>query len=156
MLAQDPAALNHEIWIAARPETVFPFFTDPAKLIQWKGLSATLVAEAGGVYRVDINGRDIVRGEYLEVTPFRRVVFTWGWEGDASPLPPGASTVEIDLIADGQGTLVRLRHNGLPEGVVRQQHSQGWDHYLARLLAIAEGRNPGPDPMAAADAPQAS
>lgn len=154
MLAQDPAALSHEIWIAARPETVFPFFTDPARLIQWKGLNATLVAQAGGVYRVDINGRDIVRGEYLEVTPFRRVVFTWGWEGDGSPLPPGASTVEVDLVADGQGTLVRLRHTGLPEGAVRQQHSQGWDHYLARLLSIAEGRDPGPDPLAAGDAPQ--
>lgn len=156
MLANDPTALEHEIWIAARPETVFPFFTDPAKLIRWKGLNATLVARAGGVYRVDINGRDIVRSEYLEVTPYRRVVFTWGWEGDNSPLPPGASTVEVDLIADGQGTRVRLRHNGLPDGALRQRHAQGWDHYLARLQVLAEGRDPGPDPLAEPDVPHAS
>ncbi len=156
MLAQDHAALEHEIWIAARPETVFPFFTDPVKLVEWKGVNATLVAKNGGVYRVNLNGRDIIRGEYLEVTPFRRVVFTWGWEGANSPLPPGASTVEVNLIADGKGTRVRLRHNGLPDGPVRQQHRQGWDHYLARLQAVAQGQDPGPDPLATPADPASS
>ncbi|MBI3455682.1 MAG: DUF4242 domain-containing protein [Candidatus Rokubacteria bacterium] len=31
-----------EVRIAARPETVFAFFTDPAKMTRWKGLRATL------------------------------------------------------------------------------------------------------------------
>ncbi len=156
MLAQDTGAIELDVWIAARPETVFPFFTDPAKLIQWKGLKATLVAQAGGTFRVDLNGRDIVRGEYVEVTPHRRVVFTWGWEGENSPLPPGSSRVEINLRADGKGTRVSLRHNGLPDGEMRHRHSQGWNHYVARLVAIAEGRDPGPDPFATPAAPHAN
>ena len=139
--------LEREIRIAARPETVFAFFTDPVKLIRWKGIKATLDPRPGGIYRVDINGRDVARGEYLEVTPYRRVVFTWGWEGEGSPLPPGASTVEISLIAEGEGTVVRLRHLGLPDAQ-RAAHAEGWDHFLPRLIASAEGRDPGPDPQA--------
>jgi len=140
-------ALEREIRIAARPETVFAFFTDPVKLIRWKGIKATLDPRPGGIYRVDLNGRDVARGEYLEITPYSRVVFTWGWEGEGSPLPPGASTVEISLIAEGEGTVVRLRHLGLPDNQ-RGAHAEGWDHFLPRLITSAEGRDPGPDPWA--------
>ena len=92
---------------------------------------------------------DIAKGEYVEVTPFSRVVFTWGWESEGNPVPPGSSTVEITLVPDGEGTLVRLRHSGLPTDHAREQHSQGWAHYLNRLTFAAEGRDPGPDPLAA-------
>jgi len=144
--------LEREIRIAARPETVFSFFTDPVKFIRWKGIKATLDPRPGGIYRVDINGRDVVRGEYLEITPYSRMVFTWGWEGEGSPLPPGASTVEISLIAEGEETVVRLRHLGLPDDVQYKVHAEGWDHFLPRLTIVAEGHDPGPDPRAASKA----
>jgi uncharacterized protein YndB with AHSA1/START domain len=134
--------LEREIRIAARPETVFAFFTDPAKMIRWKGIQAALDPQPGGIYRVDINGRDVARGEFLEVIPYTRIVFTWGWEGDGSPLPPGASTVEISLIPDGGETIVHLRHLGLPPAL-RAIHAQGWDGFLTRLVIVAEGREPG-------------
>ncbi len=139
--------MEREIRIAARPETIFDFFIDPAKMTQWKGLSASLDPRPGGVYRVDINGRDVARGEYLEVDPPRRVVFTWGWEGEGASLPPGASTVEVTLISEGEETIVRLRHHGL-DAKARESHAEGWDHYLGRLSMAAEGRPPGPDPWA--------
>jgi uncharacterized protein YndB with AHSA1/START domain len=137
--------LEREIYIAARPETVFSFFIDPTKMIRWKGMRAELDPRPGGLYRVDINGRDVARGEYLEIVPYDRITFTWGWEGDNSPLPPGTSTVEISLTADGGGTRVRLRHLGLPNGQYGI-HAEGWDHFLPRLTLAAEGRDPGPDP----------
>lgn len=144
----DESVLEREIRIAARPEIVFSFFVDPAKMARWKGLRATLDPRPGGVYRVEINGRDVARGEYLEVTPHSHLVFTWGWEGENSPLPPGASTVEVSLAPDGDGTIVRLRHLGLPNPPVFELHAAGWDHYLPRLIAASEGRDPGPDPRA--------
>ncbi len=92
-----------------------------------------------------MNGENIARGEYVEVVPHRRIVFTWGWEGDGSPLPPGASTVEISLTPDGEGTIVRLRHLGLsPEQ--RHAHAEGWDLYMPRLRLAAIGQDPGPVP----------
>ena len=64
---------------------------------------------------------------------------------DSDHLPPGASTVEIRLIADRGGTRVELEHRDLPPSE-RPGHISGWTHYLARLEAAAAGRDPGPDP----------
>jgi uncharacterized protein YndB with AHSA1/START domain len=140
--------VEREVRIAARPETVFEFFVDPEKMKQWKGSKAELDPRPGGIYRVEISEEAIVRGEYVEIEPPSRVVFTWGWEGQESgehAVPPGSSRVEVDFVPDGNGTLVRLRHLDLPEQS-RDIHGQGWDLYLGRLTAAAEGREPGVDP----------
>ena len=142
----EPGVVVSEISIEASPETIFPFFTDPAKLVLWKGVSAELDPRLGGAYRCNMNGSDVVRGEYLVIDPPRRVVFTWGCEGEGSPLPPGSSTVEITLTPEGASTLVRLTHRDLPEAA-RGEHGQGWDHYLSRLAIAATGGDPGPDTM---------
>ena len=131
--------VEREIRIAARPATVFAFFTDPEKMLRWKGIRADLDARPGGIYRVDIDGQHVARGEYVEVVPHSRVVFTWGWEGDGGTPPPGGSTVEITLAADGDGTIVHLRHFGL-SAEERVSHGLGWDHFVPRLVAAAEGR----------------
>jgi len=136
-----------EIWIAASPEAVFPFLTDADRLVRWIGIAAAAEPRPGGVFRLDMNGRDVASGEYLEVIPHRRVVFSWGWEGGGHGLAPGASTVTIDLEPERGGTRLRLRHAGL-RGDHRARHAQGWGHYTARLKIVSEGREPGPDPLA--------
>jgi uncharacterized protein YndB with AHSA1/START domain len=147
MTPTDTTAVIHEVHIAAEPETVFPFFIDPDKMIQWKGREAELDPRPGGVYRVDVTGEHVARGEYVELDPPHRVVFTWGWEGADAVVPPGSSTVEITLTAQDGGTLVRLEHRDLPEGE-RAPHGHGWDHYLERLAVAAAGGDAGPDPWA--------
>jgi uncharacterized protein YndB with AHSA1/START domain len=52
----------------------------------------------------------------VAVEPDRRIVFTWGYEGDGQAVPAGSSTVEITLEPVADGTEVRLRHSGLPAG----------------------------------------
>ncbi len=140
MTDTQPDILEREIRIAAQPETIFAFFTDPAKMMQWIGREVTVDARPGGICRIDINGY-VTRGEYLEIVPHRRVVFTWGWETEGSTPRPGASTVEISLIPEGTTTLVRLRHLGLnPEE--RKSHGEGWDLFLPQLVLAAEGSGP--------------
>ena len=134
-----------EVWIAAAPETIFPFFTDPQQMLRWMGVSADLDPRPGGLYRCDVNGKDVARGEYVRIEPPHRIVCTWGWEGEGHPVPPGSSTVEVTLTPDGGGTLVRLTHRDLPEPT-RGQHAEGWEHYLARLAVAAAGGDPGRDP----------
>ena len=141
-------ALEKDIRIGARPETVFSFLIDPAKMTRWMGVSATLDPKPGGIYRVEVNGGHTALGEYVEVTPYSRVVFTFGWEGDDSPLLPGSSTVEITLTPDGDATVLRLRHLGL-NAEQQKSHAEGWDHFVPRLGIVAEGNDPGPDPWAA-------
>ena len=133
-----------ETRIAAPPEVVFAYFIDPELYRRWKGTSAELDARPGGLYQVVMPSGDLVRGEYVHVEPPRRIVFTWGFEGSAG-LPPGSSTVEVTLRADGDGTIVRLRHDGLPSDDSREQHRIGWRHYVDRLAIVAAGGDPGPD-----------
>jgi uncharacterized protein YndB with AHSA1/START domain len=140
-------SIRREMSIDAPPDVVFAFFTDPAKFILWLGQVAELDARPGGVFRVHVNGRDVVRGTFLEVVPPRRVVFTWGWEGRESVVPPGSTRVEVSLEPEGTGgTRVRLTHSGLPEPS-RSGHDEGWVHYLARLRTAAAGGHPEPDPL---------
>ena len=94
-------------------------------------------------------GHDIARGQYVEIDPPRRVVFTFGWESENSPEPPGSTTVEITLVPDGDGTLLRLVHSGVPQEI-RAGSDEGWAHYLPRLAIAAGGGEPGPDPWAEA------
>ena len=139
--------MTRTIHIAARPETVFAFFTDAVKMRQWKGINATLNPHPGGQFQVALNEQDTIRGEYVELIPYRRVVFTWGWDAPDSLVPPGASTVEVDLVPDEAGTLVRLRHRDLPTQA-RSAHEEGWDYYLPRLAIAAGSRDTGADPWA--------
>lgn len=135
-----------EVRISAAPETIFPFLIDPAKMTQWMGIRAESQPHQGGIYRVSINPKHVARGEYIEVKPHHKVVFTWGWEGNPE-LPPGSSTVEFTLTPQGADTLLRLRHYNLSAEEAKS-HGEGWEHYLPRLVECGTGRDPGPDAWA--------
>jgi uncharacterized protein YndB with AHSA1/START domain len=122
--------------IAAPPETVFVYFTDPERYRRWQGVDAELDPRPGGLFRVVMNSDGIVaRGEFLEVDPPRRLVFSWGWEG-VDGLLPGVSTVEVVLERDGDGTVLHLRHSGLPNEPACQLHSYGWGVGLDNLVVV--------------------
>ncbi|MGH2803170.1 MAG: SRPBCC family protein [Thermoleophilaceae bacterium] len=142
--------LRHELRIAAPPEVVFPYFTDPARMVAWMGVAALLDPRPGGTFRLEANGRDVVLGEYLEVEAPRRVVFTWGFEGTERVAAAGSTRVEVTLEPDGNGTLLTLDHHGLPDRA-REAHEQGWNHYLPRLTLAVRGEQPGPDPWIVTD-----
>ena len=139
--------LEVSVHIDAQPETVFPYFTDPARYVRWMGTEATLEAVPGGVYRVRMRDGVEAAGEFLEVEPPHRLVFTWGWNG-AHPVPPGTTRVVVTFEAEDGGTRVVLRHHDLPDDDQRTQHGMGWDVYLGRLGLAATGQDPGPDPNA--------
>jgi uncharacterized protein (TIGR03086 family) len=87
-------------------------------------------------------------GKVVEVEPGKRVVLTWGWEDDGPGPAPGGSTVTVTVepAEGGRGTTVRLRHEGLT-AEEEEAHSHGWDHFTARLVALAVDGDAGPDPM---------
>jgi uncharacterized protein YndB with AHSA1/START domain len=131
--------------IAATPDEVFPYLTDPALVTRWMGEWAELDPSPGGTYAVDINGNP-VRGRFVEVAPPHRLVFTWGVPGHDT-LPSGSTTVEITLRSEGRETVVDLVHRDLPPEEV-PRHGHGWSHFLPRLVTAAAGGDPGPDPWA--------
>lgn len=136
----EPAeAVEQTIRIQARPETVWRFWTDPARICDWWGTSAELEPRPGGSCVVRLGGDAVMRGEYVELVPYRRIVFTLGWDPveGAPPVPPGSSTVTITLAEDGDGTILTLRHTGLPPAA-GAMHGTGWSHFLLLLTAAAE------------------
>ena len=56
----DATTIEREVRIAARPETVFPYFTDPERMRRWMGRTISLDPRPGGALRIDYNGEDIV------------------------------------------------------------------------------------------------
>jgi uncharacterized protein YndB with AHSA1/START domain len=129
--------------IRARPAAVYAYLTDSARWSRWQGQSADIDAVPGGLFRVIVGEGQVAEGRFLELIRDSRVVFTWGWRGHPL-LPPESSTVEIDLVPDGDGTLVRLTHRGLPDEEIAS-HAIGWEHYVPRLVIAAQGGDPGPD-----------
>jgi uncharacterized protein YndB with AHSA1/START domain len=135
-----------EVRIQAPPEVVFPYLVDPELIVRWMGERAELDATPGGSLVLDVNGVP-VRGRFLVVDPPHRVVFTWGVAGN-DDLPPGSTTVDIRLRADGEATVVELAHRDLPEDQF-EQHRIGWGHFLSRLAVAGPGGDAGPDGWAA-------
>jgi uncharacterized protein YndB with AHSA1/START domain len=144
-LATEPLVVRRETHIAAPRATVFAFLTDPQKIISWMGAEASTDAQLGGLYLVKgVAGASVARGAFREVVPVHRLAYSFGWEG-REEVPPGSSLIEIDLIEQDGGTLLRMTHSGLPNASQCAAHNKGWAHYLGRLAMAASGRSPGAD-----------
>ncbi|WP_344450093.1 SRPBCC family protein [Actinocorallia aurantiaca] len=144
--------IEQTLHIRARPETVWRFFTDPARLARWWG-TAELDAGPGGILQVAMHEgpRPVMRGRFVELVPYERLVFTFGWEATpgAPDIPPESSRVEVTLTPDGDGTELTLRHSDLPT-VLEEETGDGWAHLLHRLAETAE---PGDQPLDQAPGP---
>lgn len=144
----ETTSMQRELAIDASPETVWEFLVDPEKATRWMGQAASFEARPGGAYRVEVIPGNTAVGEFMELDPPRRLVYTWGWEpgGFDKSVPPGSSTIEIELVPSGQGTTLRFTHRDLPHEEAVQSHAHGWDHYFERLVIAARGDDPGVDP----------
>lgn len=140
--------VEREIRIDAPPASVYEAFVDPDRMATWMGVDVKLDPRPGGELWVNVTGTDIAVGQFVELDPPRRVVFTWGWDAPGHPVPPGSSTVEITLVPDGGATVVHLVHRDLPADT-EAGHGEGWTHYLGRLATAQTGGDPGPDDWAA-------
>jgi uncharacterized protein YndB with AHSA1/START domain len=70
-------------------------------------------------------------GEYLEVSPPERVVFTVEWEGGEAD--GTVSTVTVEFHEDGERTTVVLTQRGLASEESREAHQDGWNKCLDNL-----------------------
>lgn len=130
--------------INAPPSTVYRYLTEGEKWKLWQGVDASLDARPGGIFALVMGNGMSARGQFVELVPDKRVVFTWGWI-DQPGIPPGSTTVEVVLHPEGEGTRLVLTHRSVPDEEASAQR-MGWTHYLPRLALIAGGADPGPDP----------
>lgn len=123
----------------APPATVFSAWTEPEKLAQWMGPEGVEVTHAeadlrvGGRYRIVMRSPDgedhEVSGEYREIVPDEKLVFTWAW----ASTPERESLVTICLKPDGAGTLLTLLHERFADEEARDHHKSGWTGALDKL-----------------------
>jgi uncharacterized protein YndB with AHSA1/START domain len=133
--------------IRATPDQVFEYLVEPDKLVRWMGVEAKIDPSPGGDFWLNVTGRDIAVGSYVEVDRPNRIVFTWGWEGN-DEVPPGSSTVAFTLTAVGDETLVELVHSGLSESQ-NVEHTRGWAYFVDRLARAAAGDELEPQDLGA-------
>ena len=138
----EQTSLEIKRFINAPPDRVYAAWTDPAQLKQWFGpenvRTRELVADTrpGGVFRWDLTdpeGEEMtMRGEFRELQPNKKIVFTWQWQDDEDwENHISIVTVELDD-ADG-GTELRLVHENLPTEPSRDGHTRGWNSALDKL-----------------------
>jgi uncharacterized protein YndB with AHSA1/START domain len=140
-------AIRIQRTFAAPPSDVFEVWTSPEMLRRWYPPGPdwdTPVAEVdlrvGGKLRIVMRnpaGESFGGGgEYREVAPPTRLVFTWTW--DQPEIGATVQLVEVDFIAEPDGsTTVVMTNSGLHDDRARQSHREGWDgsfDNLARLL----------------------
>ncbi len=147
---QEALIVRRETHIPAPPAAVFALLIDPEKMLRWIGTEAQVEPQPGGLYLVNITGARVARGAFREVVPVHRLAYSFGWDG-STVVPPGSSLIEIDLIEQPDGTLMRFTHSGLPNTEQCDGHAKGWAHYFGRLVDVAAGRDPGPDPWRGRD-----
>ncbi len=135
-MTESPETLRVSRVLPANPETVFAAWTDAASLRQWffpgdvTVTRAEIDARVGGRLVIDMRGNESGRdfpheGEFLEVEPPRRLVFTWRSPGE------GESQVTIELAPRDGGTELTLIHERVPDRKMRENYRSGWTKILA-------------------------
>ncbi|MFJ6416290.1 TIGR03086 family metal-binding protein [Paeniglutamicibacter sp. NPDC091659] len=143
--------IDKTVFIPVDPDTAFALVTKPERLRRWQTVAARVDLRVGGEYRWTVTPGHSAAGTYTEIDPGKRVVFTWGWQGQDAP-EANPSTVAITLEPVEGGTNVRLVHEGLA-GEQVAAHTEGWNHFLGRLEALATTGDAGADDWAAAPDP---
>lgn len=139
---EEKTSLEINRFINAPRSRVYAAWTDPAQLKEWWGPEGvrtrnfTADVRVGGAYRWELFNKEgeemTVHGEYRELVPEKRIVFTWQWEDDED-WEERLSVVTIELSDRDGGTEVRLTHVQLPSEASRDRHDEGWNSVLDRL-----------------------
>lgn len=138
MTEVETRVIEQTVRIAAAPQIVWQYWVDPGRMASWWGDTAELDPRPGGVCRVAMEAGPVMVGEYVELMPYERLVFTFGWEGNApDQVGPGSTRVEILLEPDGDDTVLTLRHTEMP-ATHAADHKKGWAHFLGVLVERAK------------------
>jgi len=140
--SSDKLSLEIKRFINAPRARVYAAWTDPVQLKEWWGPETVRTrnfaadVRVGGKYRWDlINQQDeemSVFGEYRELVPDKKIVFTWKWDDD-DVWENRNSVVTVELFDAAGGTELHLRHEQLPSTESRDRHNEGWNSVLDRL-----------------------
>lgn len=141
--------LRVERLIAAPPETVFAFWTEPMNVQKWlcpgemAASNVELDLRVGGAWSITMRNVDgsqhTVSGVYRTIEPPRKLVFTWKWEGVDGLGPERDTELTVTLAAAPGGTRMVLHQRNFETVKARDMHTHGWGLCFDKLeLQIAK------------------
>jgi uncharacterized protein YndB with AHSA1/START domain len=114
--------------LRCRAEAAFAAFVEPELLARWWQATAVTDPRPGGSYHMTWDGPGWhLRGEYTEVSPARRLAFTWSWDHEDVE-----TDVTIDFHPIDGGTRVDVTHRYSTDEE-RDGYVEGWLHFLPRI-----------------------
>lgn len=126
--------LQLRVEIDAPPASVFKALTDPDDLAEWFAESAEVALDGG---RYEFWGRYAPQGgrprQTLQAAEPAQLL-RYGWTFDEGP-----STVSLTIAESPDGSVVTLRHDGIPGRLAETALPCFWYVSLANLAAFAEG-----------------
>ena len=142
MATKEKTRLEIRRVIKASRDRVYTAWTDPAQMKRWFGpenvqtRELTADARVGGTFRWDLTNSDgeemTMLGEYRELQPDKKIVFTWQWQDDED-WEDHISIVTVELYDRDGDTELRLTHEQLPNEESRDGHSRGWNSALDKF-----------------------
>lgn len=131
----------------ATPAEVFDAWLTREQWAAWIGPEGMncevplLEPRVGGRYEITMhlaNGQVIpVSGVFKTIERPNRLVFSWGWNGDATR----QSRITLDFVAQGARTELILRQEGLGTVANRDDHGKGWNSALNKLVRHLAARH---------------
>ena len=122
-------------------QDVYDAWTNKESITAWFAPAkefTTIVHEqelkVGGKYKIEMREpggtAHIIHGEYVALTPYDQIIFTWEWESDEQEVN---FLVTIDLKEVNGTTEMELLHEKLASQESIDLHSEGWMGCLAQL-----------------------
>jgi uncharacterized protein YndB with AHSA1/START domain len=134
--------LRIERLIAAPPEQVYAYWTDPGLVVKWFGPEGYDIPESafdvrvGGAWTATMRRPDgtraTVSGTYRTLEPPRRVAFTWAWVDDKGSRGH-ETTVSVTCETAPGGTRMTLVQREFETQERRDQHNTGWSSSFKKL-----------------------
>ena len=143
-MSDEPAFVRFVVVVDAPRADVFRAWTDPEELQAWWGPgafttpSASVDLRPGGRYELVMqppggDTRFVLAGEYREVRPPERLVYTWRWEVGVPD--PRESLVTVEFRDLGARTEVVLVHDNFVGPGPLEPYVTGWESGLEKLAA---------------------
>jgi uncharacterized protein YndB with AHSA1/START domain len=140
----DDRTLRIERTYRAPIRAVFDAWTSEEVMRRWWRVESdweTPVAEVdlriGGSVRVVMRTQDGTEygggGQYTEIDPPNRLVFTWIWDGNDT-----RQLIEIDFEEHDGATTVRFTHRDLWDEEAVRSHEEGWNGVFDNLERVLE------------------
>ncbi|WP_420642324.1 SRPBCC domain-containing protein [Candidatus Leptofilum sp.] len=129
--------LTFNVELAAPPTAVYYALTNGAALREWLATNSQVATQVGGRIYLWWQQGYWATGEFLELVPEKKVVYSW-----QGRLETAVTKVTFSLQPGDGGTHLSLTHEDIPAGEdaaeMRQGLKDGWDAGLANLKSVLE------------------